>query len=54
MILAPELVEQIIDNATFRQPVRLAAVVRPPDPECDRCGIAQRFGTVVFCACMLD
>jgi hypothetical protein len=25
---------------------------RPPDPKCPRCSLAQKFGRVIYCACM--
>lgn len=30
-----------------RTPVRIA------DPKCDRCGMAQKFGRVIYCRCMV-
>ena len=39
-------------TADFESPTR--RVVRGPQPGCEFCGIAQRFGRVIFCRCMCE
>lgn len=29
-------------------------VKHPPDPNCELCGLAQKFGRVAFCICMTE